>query len=179
MPYGYVLQNKWVFAVLILIISGILSALLIVLYEKVFFRLAKKTKTEADDIIVERTKKPLFYLILAYGLKLSLLHLSYGGVILQIINSLMAIVFVFVLGRIVEVFIEIWGNAFAKRTKSNLDDVLFPLFHKAAKVVFVIIAILWVLKIWNVDIAPYLAGAGILGLVLGFGLQDSLKNIFW
>ena len=95
----------------------------------------------------------------------------------QSINSLMAIVFVFIVARVVDVIIDVWGKSFAKKTESTFDDILLPLFHKLVKVIFVIITILWVLKIWNIDIGPYLAGAGILGIVIGFALQDSLKNI--
>jgi MscS family membrane protein len=178
LPYSSVWTNKWVFALLIIIITAIVAKIALLIFERVFQRLAKKTKTQVDDIIFERTRGPVFYLILAYGLKLSLSHLQSIGSISKLVDSLMAIVFVFILARVTDVIIEVWGKAFAKKTKSNLDDVLFPLFHKAAKVVFVIISILWVLDIWGIDIGPYLAGAGILGVVIGFGLQDSLKNIF-
>jgi small-conductance mechanosensitive channel len=177
-PYGSYLQNKWAFALLILVCSGILAWLMLFIFEKGLQRLAKKTKTEADDIIFEKTKGPIFYLILAYGLKLALAHLNYIGIVSALVNTLMAVVFVFILSRVVNVTIEIWGKDFAKKTKSSLDDVLLPMFHKAVNVAFVIIGIMWVLKIWNIDIGPYLAGAGILGVVIGFGLQDSLKNIF-
>jgi MscS family membrane protein len=173
-PY---LDNKYVLALLIVIGAIVIAKLVLFVFEKYFQRFAKKTKTEVDDLIFERTKKPLFYLILVYGLKLALLSLGINSWVTQIINSLMALVFIFILARIVDVIIEIWGNTFAKKTKSKVDDVILPLFHKASKVVFVIVAILWVLSIWEINITPYLAGAGIIGLVLGFALQDSLKNI--
>jgi small-conductance mechanosensitive channel len=178
LPYGDFLQSKWIFALLILVCSAVIAWALLFIFEKYLQQMAKKTKTEADDIIFERTKRPLFYLILAYGLKLALSHLEYNGVVSVLVNTLMAIVFVFIISRVVNVIIEIWGKEFAKRTKSSLDDVLLPMFHKAVNVIFVIIGIMWVLKIWSINIGPYLAGAGILGVVIGFGLQDSLKNIF-
>jgi len=178
LPYGAYLQNKWIFALLILIITVILAKVVLFIFEKYLQQFAKKTKTEADDIIFEKTKGPVFYLILAYGLKLAMGYLKYSGAASKLVNSLMAIVFVFILLRVANVILEIWGKDFAKKTKSNLDDVLLPMFHKAVRVAFGIIGFMWVLKLWNIDIGPYLAGAGILGVVIGFGLQDSLKNIF-
>ena len=177
-PYGNYLQNKYIFAVLILVAFAISAKLLLFIFEKYLQALVKKTKTEVDDIIIEKTKRPAFYFLLAIGLKLALLHLEINGIVNSLVNTLMALVFVFIIARIVDVIIDVWGATFAKRTKSKIDDVLLPLFHKFTKVVFVVIGILWTLKIWNINIAPYLAGAGILGLVLGFALQDSLKNIF-
>jgi MscS family membrane protein len=176
-PYGSYLQNKYIFALLILVAFAIGAWLLLFIFEKFLQRWAKKTKTEVDDIIFEKTKKPAFYFLLAFGLKVAILSLNINGIVNNLINSLMAVVFVFIVARIVDVIIDIWGETFAKKTESKIDDVLLPLFHKFTKVLFVIIAILWVLKIWGIDIGPYLAGAGILGIVIGFALQDSLKNI--
>ncbi|MFC1686767.1 mechanosensitive ion channel family protein [Nanoarchaeota archaeon] len=173
-PY---LTNKYFISLLILIGAIVGAKLILFVFEKYLQKFAKKTKTEIDDLIFERTKKPLFYFILVYGIKLSLTNLGIGGWITGIVNSLIALVFVFIVARAVDVIIEVWGNTFTKKTQSKLDDVLLPLFHKASKVIFVIIAILWVLSLWKINITPYLAGAGIIGLVLGFALQDSLKNI--
>ena len=177
-PYGSYLLNKYILSALILIGAAIGAAVLLFIFNKYLERVAKKTKTEIDDLIFAKTKKPIFWLILVYGLKLSLLNLEIDGFISKSVNTLMAIVFIFILVRVVDVIIEVWGKSLAKKTKSTIDDVLLPLFHKASKVIFVVVAILWVLKIWAVDITPYLAGAGIGGLVLGFALQDSLKNVF-
>jgi MscS family membrane protein len=177
-PFGHYLQNDYALAILILIGSAILAKIVLFIFEKYLEKLAKKTKTEVDDIIFDRTKKPLFYLILAYGLKLAMYTLQINGVVNKLVNTLMAIVFVFILARVIDVIIEVWGKTVAKKTKSKIDDVLLPLFYKASRVTFVIIGILWTLKIWEINIGPYLAGAGIMGVVLGFALQDSLKNIF-
>lgn len=177
-PYGEYLQNDYFISALILIAAIVGARILLFIFEKYLERFAEKTKTNVDNLIFERTKKPLFYLILAYGLKLALTNLDFDGTVSKIVNSLMALVFIFILARAVNVIIEVWGKAFAKRTKSRLDDVLLPLFHKTVNIVFVIIAFMWVLDIWQIDVTPYLAGVGVSGLVLGFALQDSLKNIF-
>ncbi|MEW5897032.1 MAG: mechanosensitive ion channel family protein [Nanoarchaeota archaeon] len=177
-PYGSYFWEKYVFSVLILIVAAVGAKLLLVIFEKYLHKFARKTKTEIDDLIFDKTKKPLFYFVLVLGLKFSLLNLSVNGTVNKIVNSLTAVVFVFLLARIVGVVIEAWGKSLAKRTESEIDDVLMPLFHKFTKIVFVIIALLWVLDIWQVNITPYLAGAGIAGLVIGFALQDLLKNVF-
>ncbi len=177
-PYGSYFLNEYVISFFILLGAIVGALILLFIFEKYLEKVAKKTKTEVDDLIFGKTKKPLFYLIVVYGLKLSLGYLEIDGTVTKIVGSLMALVFVFILIRTVNVVIDVWGEAFAKRTKSRIDDVILPLFHKGVKVVFVIVAFIWVLDIWQIDVTPYLAGAGILGLVLGFALQDSLKNIF-
>jgi len=177
-PYVGYLSNNYVQSALILVAAGVLAWLLLFIFRKFLEKFAANTETELDDLILDRVKKPFFYLILAQGLKLSLANLQINGVATQIVNTIMALVFVFILSRAVEVLIEVWGQTLAKKTESKLDDVLLPLFKKAAKVIFLIIGLMWVLNVWNINITPYLAGVGISGLVLGFALQDSLKNIF-
>ena len=178
-PYiGTYLQQEYVFSLLILILFAVLSILLLAIYSKILQKFAKKTKTRFDDMLFEHTKKPFFYLIIGYGLKISLLNLGIDGVVEKFVNSVMSIIFLFLVLRVFDVVVETWVLAFSKRTKNQVDDVVLPLFHKVLKVVFVIIGFLWVLNIWNIDITPYLAGVGLSGLVLGFALQDSLKNVF-
>jgi MscS family membrane protein len=178
-PYTDYFQNNYIASAAILIIFIVLAKLLLFIFGKYLQRWARKTKTKVDDLIFERTKSPLFYLILVYGVKLSLLNLGLNNQILtNIINSLLALVFIFIILRVFDVLIGAWGETFAKKTKTNLDDVLLPLFHKFAKVILAVVGFMWVLSIWEINITPYLAGVGVGGLVLGLALQDSLKNIF-
>lgn len=177
-PQFSFLENQYLAALTIVIITGILGWLLLMIFSKYLEVFAKKTETELDDMIFERTKHPLFYLILAGGLKLAISYLGINGTWNSIVNMIAAWVIVFVLSRAVDVIIIVWGKVIAHKTSTKLDEVLLPLLHKFSKVVFVVIAFMWTLSIWNIDITPYLAGVGISGIVLGLALQDSLKNVF-
>ncbi len=173
-PY---LQNRYASALAILVVSGIIAQIMLFLFGLYLKKVAGKTETIIDDLIFEKTKKPVFFLILIYGLKLALLDLGWLGLTSKLVDSLMAVLFLFILLRVFDIIVESWGMTFAKKTKTQIDEVLLPLFHKLGKVIFVIIALMWVMHIWGVDITPYLAGVGISGIVLGLALQDSLKNI--
>ncbi|MBI2665949.1 mechanosensitive ion channel family protein, partial [Candidatus Woesearchaeota archaeon] len=177
-PPEYYLNNLFILALIIFVAFIILAKGLQLLFNLYLKKVASKTESQIDDLIFERTKTPLFYLILAYGLKVSLFSLNINGVVQKLVSSMMAIVFVLAITRSIDVLLEAWGITFAKKTKTHLDDILLPLFRKATRVILIVVAVLWVLKIWKVDITPYLAGVGISGIVLGLALQDSLKNIF-
>lgn len=178
LPYiGTFLQNRYVISLLILVVFALLSKLLLIIFSRLLEKFAAKTDTKFDDMLFDHTKKPLFYLILAYGLKLSVLNLEINEVVTKLINSVMALVFLFIILRAIDISVETWAIAFSKKTKTKVDDVLLPLLHKIIRVVFVLVGMLWVFKIWKIDITPYLAGVGIGGLVLGLALQDSLKNV--
>jgi MscS family membrane protein len=177
-PQFTFLENSYLAAIFILIITGIFAWLVLFIFSQYLQKFAAKTETKLDDMIFERTKHPIFYLVLAGGLKLALSYLGVNGFVAIFVNIIMAIVFVFILSRAVDVVIKIWGSLVAHKTNTKLDEILLPLLHKFSKVVFVIVAIMWILSILNINITPYLAGVGISGIVLGLALQSSLKNIF-
>ena len=178
LPYAYFLQNKFIASALILILSVLVAKLVLFIFKKYIEKIAKKTTNAVDDIIVEKTEKPIFFLIIALGLKGAVYNLTTHSIVNKLVDSLMALLFIFIIIRVIDIVVEAWAVTFAKKTKTNLDGTLMPLTHKAIRVIFMIIAFLWVLRIWEVNITPYLAGAGIAGLVLGMALQDTMKNVF-
>ncbi len=176
-PYLFYFQNKWMQAGLALLGFIILSFLILIVMEKIVLRLTKKTKTDVDDKILEKTRKPFFWLLIFLGLRFSA-DIAFDQIIVfKVLESIGIILFVLVIARILNVLLDGWGQFFAKKTKSKIDESLLPLFRKVVNIVFVLLGILWVLNTWNINITPYLAGLGIGGLVLGLALQDSLKNI--
>ncbi len=80
--------------------------------------------------------------------------------------------------KVIDTFIDTWGNEWAHKTKSTIDDALLPLFHKSAKVLFFVFTVILILKVWGFNVNGLLAGVGIIGMVLGLALKDSLANIF-
>jgi len=175
---GTVFENKYLLSLLIITIFAVLGKLLLSIFSQYLERFASKTKNKIDDMVFHNIKGPLFLVLLGYGVKLALLNLQVNGTVAKMIDSVMAVVFLYAILKGIDIAVETWAITFSKKTKSNLDDVLLPLLHKITKVLFVMVGFLWVLKIWDIDIAPYLAGVGISGIVLGLALQDSLKNVF-
>lgn len=66
---------------------------------------------------------------------------------------------------------HIKANALNKRIKT-----LSSLILTAGNIVMYIIILLLVLSLFNIDIRPILAGAGVLGLAVGFGAQTLVKD---
>ena len=133
-PQFVFLENQYLAALFIVIMTAILGWLALFIFSRYLEKFAAKTETELDDMIFERTKHPVFYLILTGGLKLAFGYLGINGVLNLLMNSLMALVFVFVLARVVDVIINIWGKVVVHKTATKLDEVLLPLLHKFSKV---------------------------------------------
>ncbi len=89
-------------------------------------------------------------------------------------------VFIFLLGRIVNPFVRTTvGKQMEGQPQVEIDkrtDTLSHVTYRTAMVVAVGIAVLTVLPELGVNIAPLLAGAGLVGLAVGFGAQSLVKD---
>ena len=181
-PVGFLFENKIGYTIIILIAFYIISKFLKYLMHSIIPLFTQKTKTKIDDLIVEKTQAPIFYLLMLLGVYIALIPLGLSENIISIIDNIilsLCIVLFSVIGiRIIDIFIDVWGIAWAKKTASSIDDALLPLFHKTSKVLFLIFCTVIVLKVWGFNISGLLAGVGIAGMVLGLALKDSLANIF-
>ncbi|MBU1644191.1 MAG: hypothetical protein KJ598_03485, partial [Nanoarchaeota archaeon] len=60
LPYSNYLENKYILSLLILITFVLLAKLVLFIFVHYFKKIASKTKTNVDDLIFERTEKPIF-----------------------------------------------------------------------------------------------------------------------
>jgi MscS family membrane protein len=166
----------------ILAITFIAANVLVFIYDRILSKIVKKTNTKYDDLFVQKTKIPLLHILYMLGAMIALRPLGLNetlyNLLVKIITSLVLLIFTLLASRVVCILIDVWGYKWAKRTKSTIDNDLVPLFKKTVRVVIFIAGIIIVVGAWGIDVTGLLAGAGIAGLILGFALQDSLKNIF-
>lgn len=65
----------------------------------------------------------------------------------------------------------------AHKTETRFDDIVFDLLLKLIDVVIFIIAALLALDFLGLNIMPFLAGAGVAGIAIGFAAKDTLSNL--
>ena len=116
----------------------------------------------------------------------SIFHTVMDWLLSSGIRILSIIIGAFIIKKIAKIFIE---DAIRKvvdnkdrEAEVKREDTLIRVFNGVVNILIWFIAIVLVLSEFNVDIGPVLAGAGILGVALGFGAQwmvrDFLAGIF-
>ncbi|HUU99446.1 MAG TPA: mechanosensitive ion channel family protein [Bacteroidales bacterium] len=65
----------------------------------------------------------------------------------------------------------------SEESEKKREDTLIHIFKGAFRIVLLVIAILMILQEAGLEIAPILAGAGIVGLAVGFGAQYLIRDI--
>src|SRR3989338_7878566 len=178
----FVQQNKYVNALLLLVVFYILSKLVVFISQRVILRLTRKTKTNVDDLIVNGTNKQISWALLFIGVRLALMPLgikeSILNVIENLVTSILIILATYIAIIIVDILIDNWGKTVAEKTESQLDDQLVPIFHRFSRIFISILGFLFILLAWGVQIGPFLTSLGIAGVAIAFALQNTLGNIF-
>ncbi len=174
--------NSYVKVLIFLVIFVLVMRFIVYLIEKYISSFVKDTKTNVDDIILKALNRPIFYILFFWGAKVAVslisLNENINGFIQQILNALMILAGAVIFVRLVNIFIDFGVKRYAKRTKSDLDDELLPISHKVIRISVFILAIMWILHLYGVNIGPVLASLGIAGLAIGLALQPTLGNIF-
>lgn len=139
----------------------------------------KRTKTEADDLVVAALRKPVFVFVLIFGLIQSIetlpLALSHIDTITSVLNMAMILVIVWMAYR---VFSELatFGKKYAETTETQFDDVVVPLLEKVVKLVIGIAVLFIFFQGVGVDLTVFVAGGVVVSMVIAFAAQDTLSN---
>jgi small-conductance mechanosensitive channel len=65
----------------------------------------------------------------------------------------------------------------AHRTESKIDDIIFELLSRFAGFIILATAVVIALDFLGVNVMPFIAGAGVAGIAIGFAAKDTLSNL--
>lgn len=65
----------------------------------------------------------------------------------------------------------------AARTENKVDDIVFDLLHRFSGVLIYATAVVIALDVLGINVMPFIAGAGVAGLAVGFAAKDTLSNL--
>ena len=139
-------------------------------------KLAKKTSTNFDDILVALIKgiKPHAYLFLAGFLAIKTLDFSLTTN--HWINTIFVILVSWQLSRSIQLLSKIISEDEALGSDGSASAI--NSMGILIKIAVWIVAILVILSIWGVNITSIVAGLGIGGIAIAFALQNILQDIF-
>ena len=83
----------------------------------------------------------------------------------------------FPLGRFAGDLLEVIESEVLARTGTSLDQTALPLINRVVRFLVVAVGIVLALAHGGLNIAPLLAGAGVMGLALSLAAKDTLSNL--
>jgi len=173
------LENPLIQSLGIFILSLVLTVIVRWSLRFILLGMAKKTKTEVDDILIRAVKKVVTYSVPVIGLMVALTPLALQTPIPErILFTILAVMLMRSAISLVDDGSQWLQETWVERTASTLDKGLLPLARKALKTTIAILAVLIILGKWQVQIAPLLGALGIGGLAIALALNSSLSNLF-
>jgi MscS family membrane protein len=176
-------DNDYTRLLIIVLFYLLLAILSIAVFIPVAGLLVSKTETQIDDVILETIRKPIFVLIMFYGLLdaidiLNVLpsNLTKGFSILFGLGALLVVIYM-AYKLLIGVLRQLRKEYEVKsKAKSEIGEVIFPLLEKVGLVLIAVIGIIGILYYFGVDITVAAASVGVGGIVLAFALQSSIAN---
>ena len=79
--------------------------------------------------------------------------------------------------KITVVILQTIEKRIVHKTETKVDNVIFDLLTRFIGVIIYIVAIIMALDLLGVNVMPFVAGAGVLGIAIGFAAKDTLSNL--
>jgi len=68
-------------------------------------------------------------------------------------------------------------KSLAEKTETKIDNIIFDLLNKFSGIVLYAVAAILALDILGINVMPFVAGAGVMGIAIGFAAKDTLSNL--
>jgi small-conductance mechanosensitive channel len=151
-----------------------------IIFKRILLSMEKKTQEKNILKINIRIfgvfRKALFYgLILVFGTYLIRL---FGLLFLEnIFHALLIVLLATPAKDAILILLEYLKENIIERTKTKVDDIVFDLLNKFSGAIIYATAIIMALDTLGINIMPFIAGAGVAGIAIGFAAKDTLSNL--
>jgi MscS family membrane protein len=117
--------------------------------------LTRKTKTEVDDVILHASRVPLWLIIIIIGIAKSLGFLESASMPMyleRVLRTTLIVVIMYWAWRLFKDVLIYYGEQFAERTETNVDDVLVPVVNRLGPIAIVVVGGAIILQCWGVNL---------------------------
>lgn len=177
---GFVFDSPIVGGLLIVVGFAVLAWVMDLVMGRIFFRLAGKTRFQLDDAIVKAVQRPIWLSILLLGVIFGIRWMAppepFTTASESLLKSLIVIVWALTLNRIILRIVDDWVTYW--RRKGRQGSEIIGLGGNIVRAVLLVGAIFLLLAIWQIDITPLLASAGIAGVAVALAAKETLSNFF-
>ena len=166
--------------VLLVVIGYVIAKIGVMVFNKSFTQIAKRTESNVDDQLILVLKKPIFLTLFFFflGMALKTVGLSEGveGTLIRVLASILALTWMMRGFKILHLLLETLS-----RNKGRFEMIqpkTIPLFDLIGKILLIAMGSYALLIIWGINPTAWLASAGVIGIAVGFAAKDTLANLF-
>ena len=150
----------------------------------IFNAITKKIRKKYHDRPFFKNNDQIFFLIKRAGhysiLALAgiwLVNLFEAPFAKRIFSAFLIILLTSIANNIVNSFLPYLEHNIAAKTKTAVDNVILDLFKKFSGIIIYTVGVILALDVLGFNIMPFVAGAGVAGIAIGFAAKDTLSNL--
>jgi MscS family membrane protein len=173
---------KYIFSLIYIFLAFYVSKLLDYLTRVWLKKLAERTNTKFDDLVLDLLNGPIKVVAFMIFLRIGLDVFAWPPTVQKILAKGFTVIVAISLTYMVMKFIDLLMTYWRKRAEAKEDEAfnkqLFPIIRKSLKVFVVAVAALVTLDNLGINITAAIASLSIGGLAVGLAAQDTLSNLF-
>lgn len=170
--------NRYVQAIALAIAFILIGKIADFFFSRVVAKIADRSSTTLDDELVDLLHKPIFVSFVLLGLALAADRLSMAEAPSFLTQGVLKTIAIVIWYNFFRRLARILLAAFSRGKSSRLHASMLPLADNVLKISLLALAAYFIFLAWNIDVAAWLAAAGIVGLALSFAAKDTLSNLF-
>jgi MscS family membrane protein len=175
-------MDRYLYFFLIVIGAIVLARIVYYLFKSSARRLAKKTKTTLDDVIIDFIEEPVTLLFVVGGVFFAFKVLELTPQVVEFIGQVIFIVFLlavtWLITRMFDVVVETFLRPLASKTEPKLDDQIIPIISTMVKVSVWVMVIIVMLSEMGYDVLSLITGLGVGGAAIAIAAKESLGQMF-
>jgi MscS family membrane protein len=106
-----------------------------------------------------------------------LLRMTHIPILEKILRAVIIVFLAIPIINFLSIAIRFMQNKIAHQTENEVDDVIFELLSRFAGFIIFATAVVIALDSLGVNVMPFIAGAGVAGVAIGFAARDTLSNL--
>lgn len=171
-----------IWSIILLILFFILGWFISHIFEHYFLKWSKKTKTTLDDEILKNVKKPIYILVVFFGVYLSIFNISilYNYIDKNLVDNIFLLIEIlliaYIFTRVTNVLFS-WYAQRQQRIKKQSQHILY-VFRGIFNGIVYLIAFFVFMAIAGIDLTGLAIGGAATAIIFGFALQHVLSDFF-
>ncbi len=171
---GIMMEQRLLGAVVIMALFTVLAILVDFFIHRVFNYIRKRSNVDIDNTVIGSIHRPAWIILVLIGAILSVTWLNLDQRINYVLNAVLKTLLIVVsavgLGRLMKNICHRWW------VRRRQGQQIIHLVENVGRVLLLLSAVALFLLVWQIDISPLLASAGIAGLAVALAARDTLAN---
>jgi small-conductance mechanosensitive channel len=142
-----------------------------------FQRKGRQFEIVRDNAIIFQSLGQAVTIVLVFATGIYIFRIMYMPILESAFQALMILLLAAPAVKITVVILQTIEKRIVNKTETKVDNVIFDLLTRFVGVIIYAVAIILALDLLGINVMPFVAGAGVLGIAIGFAAKDTLSNL--